>query len=80
MYAISHKQRKVVLLLRRPQDNNRNASAGTRTDIVDLTSSKFGEISKCRLPINLCERMLYRGNTSTLSSSALLWERNNEIE
>ena len=43
-----------------------------------LTSSKFGEICKCKEPVKLCTRLLYKGASSSLSSSSLLWGRDHE--
>ena len=42
-----------------------------------ITSSKYGEICKCRQPTNVCTKMLYT-RSSSLSSSSLLWGRDHE--
>lgn len=42
-----------------------------------LTSSKFGEICKCRQPLNMCVKLLYP-KSSSFSSSSLLWGRDHE--
>ena len=42
-----------------------------------MTSSRFGEIIKCRIPSNTCMKILYPSKADA-SSSSLQWGRNNE--
>ena len=44
-----------------------------------ITASKFGEICKSRCLTNTCTKMIH-GDTSTLSSAALLWGRDHESQ
>lgn len=45
-----------------------------------ITSSKFGEICKCKKPTNTCTKMLYSNSSLVLSSAALLWGRDHESQ